>query len=289
MAVYCPLEEVLRAQPTLEGAGVKLNRAFGYNQAPRFDPFLLLDDFGSHDPEDYLKGFPWHPHRGIETVTYMLSGEVEHGDSLGNEGIIRDGEVQWMTAGGGIIHQEMPQRYDGRFRGFQLWINLPRSDKMMVPRYRDITAGDIPAVDLAEGVLGRMVAGEVNGSLGPAPDLIVPVQYLVIQMEPGARYDHPVPAGYRGFAYLFEGTGTFSEASKEVVEDGQVVRFGKGDRVLMQAGEAGMRLLFAAGTPLNEPVAWGGPIVMNSRGELKTAFDEYKAGTFLKHKPRGVE
>jgi redox-sensitive bicupin YhaK (pirin superfamily) len=281
------VEQVFLSRATLEGAGVKLLRAFGYSEVPRFDPFLMLDDFGSDDPEDYLAGFPWHPHRGIETVTYMLNGEVEHGDSIGNSGVIGSGDIQWMTAGSGIIHQEMPRRARGRMRGFQLWVNLPRRDKMMTPRYRDVKHGDIPEVRPAPGVKARVVSGSVAGVRGPVKDIVVEPEYLDVSIVQGVEFRHAIQREHRVFAYVVDGSGRFDGSGKGI-GPGHVVLFGAGDEVTITAGSAGMRLLLVSGRPLGEPVAWGGPIVMNTQAELDRAFDEYRRGTFLKH-GRGPE
>ena len=275
------VQEVLLSRPTLEGAGVRLHRAFGYNEVPVFDPFLMLDDFGSDDPDDYLAGFPWHPHRGIETVTYMLNGEVEHGDSIGNSGVIRSGDIQWMTAGSGIIHQEMPRRAKGRMRGFQLWVNLPKRDKMMTPRYRDVKRADIPEVRPAPGVKVRVVSGSVAGVRGPVQDIVVDPEYLDVSIVPGVEFRHAIPRDHRAFAYVVDGSGRF-EGGKGI-GPGHAVLFGGGDEVAVAAEDTGVRLLFISGRPLNEPVAWGGPIVMNTQSELDRAFDEYRQGTFIKH------
>jgi len=277
-----PIEKVFRSRPTLEGAGVRLQRAFGFNDVPMFDPFLMLDDFGSDDPDDYLAGFPWHPHRGIETVTYMLNGEVEHGDSIGNSGVIGSGDIQWMTAGSGIIHQEMPRRAKGRMRGFQLWVNLPRRDKMMTPRYRDVKHADIPQVEPAPGVKVRVVSGSVAGVRGPVQDIVVDPEYLDVSLSPDVEFRHAIPRDHRLFAYVVDGSGRF-EAGGKGIGSGHAVLFGAGDEVTVAAGDSGVRLLLVSGRPLNEPVAWGGPIVMNTQAELDLAFEEYRQGTFVKH------
>jgi redox-sensitive bicupin YhaK (pirin superfamily) len=276
------VQEALPSRQTLEGAGVRLSRAFGYREVPKFDPFLMLDDFGSDDPDDYLAGFPWHPHRGIETVTYMLNGEVEHGDSIGNSGVIGSGDIQWMTAGSGIIHQEMPRLARGRMRGFQLWVNLPRRDKMMTPRYRDVKHADIPEVRPAPGVKVRVVSGSVAGVRGPVQDIVVDPEYLDVSIVPGVEFRHAIPHDHRTFAYLVDGSGGFDGSGKDI-GSGNAVLFGEGDEVTVAAGDSGVRLLLISGRPLNEPVAWGGPIVMNTQSELDRAFDEYRQGTFTKH------
>ncbi len=286
MPVFRALEMIARSVPTMEGAGVRLQRVFGFSQAPDLDPFLLLDHFGSQNPDDYLAGFPWHPHRGIETVTYLLTGAVEHGDSLGNQGIIRSGEVQWMTAGSGIIHQEMPQLVDEPLLGFQLWVNLPAAQKMMTPRYNGILSDQIPTVELEPGIQAKVIAGEVAGTQGPMRDLIVEVGYYDLTLAPGARMGFPIPAGHRTFAYLFAGSGSFTpDAAKEVAAGHLIVFANEGQTVQIQAGESGMRFLLAHGHPLKEPVAWRGPIVMNTEEELRLAFSEFRAGTFIKHQP----
>jgi hypothetical protein len=257
-----------------------LHRVFGNEQVPRLDPFLMLDDFGSDNPAEYLAGFPWHPHRGIETVTYLDRGTVEHGDSIGNAGAIGPGDVQWMTAGSGIIHQEMPQEPADRIlRGFQLWVNLPAQHKMMAPRYRGIEGADIPVATLAAGVTAKVIAGEATGVRGPVMDLVVDVCYLDVTAAPAAACDHPVAADHRCLAYVVEGEGGFAGTR---VGAGHLVLFdGKGG-VAAEAGARGCRYLLLSGRPLGEPVAWYGPIVMNTEEELETAFREYRNGTFVK-------
>ena len=272
---------LLTGKPTMEGAGVRLNRVFGYPEVPKFDPFLLLDDFGSDNPDDYIAGFPWHPHRGIETVTYMLSGEVEHGDSLGNKGIIGSGDVQWMTAGSGIIHQEMPQRVEDRLRGFQLWINLPAASKMIAPRYRDVPAGTIPTVSPHAGLNIKVIAGEVAGVHGPVKDFVADPQYLDITLEPGADLAHPTPPDHTVFAYAIDGRGAVGPNSSHTLERSQLALFTAGDSVHAKARDVPFRILLVSGKPLGEPVAWSGPIVMNTSEEIATAFREYREGTFI--------
>jgi quercetin 2,3-dioxygenase len=267
----------------MEGAGVKLHRVFGYSEVPLFDPFLMLDDFGSDQPDDYLAGFPWHPHRGIETVTYMLNGEVEHGDSIGNSGYIGSGDVQWMTAGSGIIHQEMPRRARGRMRGFQLWVNLPKRDKMMEPRYREVKCSTIPEVSPVRGVRVKVVCGEVAGVRGPVTDIVVSPEYLDVSVAPGVEYRHKLPGYRRAFAYVMEGDCRLGSAGPPNIDAGEAALLDAGDEVIVVAGSAGVRLLLVSGRPLNEPVAWGGPIVMNTQAELDHAFKEYRLGTFIKH------
>jgi len=277
------VERVSTSHHTLEGAGVRLRRAFGSEDVPLFDPFLLLDDFGSDRPEDYMAGFPWHPHRGIETVTYMLSGEVEHGDSIGNSGVISSGDVQWMTAGGGIIHQEMPRRWDGRMRGFQLWVNLPAVRKMMPPRYRGIVQDQIPEAVLQDGSRVKVIAGRVDGTVGPVKDLVVETEYLDVFVPAAHTFQWDSPDDYRVFAYVYEGVGTLGGDEPHPVSDHSLVTFGQGRTVVAQAGHAGLRFILVSGLPLREPVAWGGPIVMNTRDELERAFREYRDGTFLQY------
>ena len=277
------IERVLTAQPALEGAGVRLKRLFGFDQVPLLDPFLLLDDFHSDRPEDYSAGFPWHPHRGIETVTYMIHGKVKHGDSIGNSGVIESGDVQWMTAGSGIIHSEMPDQDTGLLHGLQLWVNLPARDKMMEPRYRDITRDRIPQIELSEGVLVRIICGTVNGVEGPARDIVVSPEYLDVTMLPGMLMRHPVLQSHRAFAYIIDGGGWFSDKGVEYIGTENIVVFTDGDSVTIRSGERGLRLLLISGRPLGETVAWQGPIVMNTREELRRAFDEYRSGKFIRH------
>lgn len=275
--------EIRPSVPTLEGAGVRLRRAFGFGNTSLTDPFLLLDDFRGDSPSDYLKGFPWHPHRGIETITYVLKGDVEHGDSIGNKGDIGAGDVQWMTAGSGIVHQEMPRGdAEGRMWGFQLWANLPASMKMMEPRYRDIKAADIPEVELEGGVRIKVICGQAGGATGPAKDIVIEPEYLDISVPSGSSYSHAVAKGHNVLAYVFEGGGSFGQQMAEATNR-DLVLFGDGDKVSLAAGEGGVRLLLISGKPLGEPVAWQGPIVMNTEEELELAFEEYRNGTFLKH------
>jgi len=272
---------VFAARPTLEGAGVRLRRAFGFGSERLFDPFLMLDDFRGDDPADFIAGFPWHPHRGIETVTYVLRGDVEHADSLGNSGVIGTGDVQWMTAGSGIVHQEMPVGDQGHMWGFQLWANLPASEKMCDPRYRGLTGGDIPEVDAADGVLVRVIAGEVDGVRGPVEGIVIDPEYLDVTVPPGCSFEHAVEPGHTAFAYAIEGAGEFAAGTEAA--NREVVLYGEGDHVLVRASDAGARFLLLSGLPLREPIAWGGPIVMNTAEELRTAFREYDGGTFIKH------
>jgi redox-sensitive bicupin YhaK (pirin superfamily) len=279
------VETLLKSQPTIEGAGVRLNRAFGRAELPVLDPFLLLDDFGSEDPEDYVAGFPWHPHRGIETVTYVLRGEIQHGDSIGNTGVIGSGDVQWMTAGSGIIHQEMPQRYDGAMRGFQLWVNLPAHSKMMPPRYRGIEAAEIPQVSLEGGGDVRVVAGDLGGTIGPVRDLVVEVEYLDVRLPPLGTFTRATEAEHTAFAYVIEGDGQFTPGMTGELRIGHVAVYGRGGQVKIRAGAHGVRFLLLRGEPIGEPIAWAGPVVMNTDQELRQAFEEYRQGTFIRHRP----
>jgi redox-sensitive bicupin YhaK (pirin superfamily) len=271
------VRQILKSKVTMEGAGVRLKRVFGYDEVPLFDPFLLLDHFGSENPEDYIKGFPWHPHRGIETVTYMLNGEVEHGDNIGNDGVIRSGDVQWMTAGSGIIHQEMPRRCSGLMQGFQLWVNLPAKRKMIPPKYRGITKDQIPTLE-KEGAEINVVAGMIDGIEGPVQDLVVDVEYFDVKLAAGKAFEHKTERGSTAFVYVFEGSG-YSDGTS--LEPRRCALFGEGDTAKIRTMN-GLRLLFVSGKPLKEPVAWGGPIVMNSQEELAKAFQELEEGTFIK-------
>jgi len=288
MTVTRDVAHVFASRPTTEGAGVHLRRAFGFGQQELFDPFLMLDDFRGDDPALYSAGFPWHPHRGIETITYMLDGEVEHGDSMGNEGRIGPGDVQWMTAGSGVIHQEMPEGDSaGRMGGFQLWANLPAADKMIDPRYCGIEAEEIPTVETDEARV-RVVCGRVGDTTGPVTDIVIEPEYLDATIYANKTWTHPTPAGHTVFAYLYGGEACFgSESTAVCAENGTVVLFSDGDEVSVSAGPDGARLLLVSGRPLREPIAWGGPIVMNSKEELERAFAEYRAGTFVKHDARG--
>ena len=295
------IKKVWKSIPTMEGAGVRLKRVFGFHEVPQLDPFLLLDCFQSDDRDDYVKGFPWHPHRGIETITYVLDGDVEHQDSLGNKGVIRPGDVQWMTAGSGIIHQEMPQGSpSGRMWGFQLWANLPRHSKMMDPRYREVTAGQIPAVKTPEGATVRIICGAFHGTQGPVRDIVTDPEYLDVSLPAGKTFTHAVKPGYTVFAFVAEGQAHFDpgrnpfdrEAIGEnyfdmqascVCGEGTIALYAPaGDTVVVATDKQPVRFLLVSGKPLNEPVAWYGPIVMNTKDELKTAFDEFQAGTFIK-------
>jgi redox-sensitive bicupin YhaK (pirin superfamily) len=275
------VREVWQSQPTVEGAGVHLKRAFGFAQVPKLDPFLMLDAFGSDRPADYLAGFPWHPHRGIETITYMLAGEVEHEDSLGNKGVLLGGDVQWMTAGSGILHQEMP-RGDaaGRNAGFQLWANLPAREKMIEPRYRDLRRGDVPTALADGGATVRVVAGSVAGVRGAVEGIVTDPMLADVAVPAGASFTHAVAPGHTVFAYVFEGEGSFDP--DRTVGVGSLVVWGDGEAVTVSTGEKPVRFLLASGRPLGEPVAWGGPVVMNTQDELRTAFRELQQGTFVK-------
>ena len=296
-----PVASQRKAVPTLEGAGVHLHRAFGFQDPTELDPFLLFDDFRNERPEDYLRGFPWHPHRGIETITYVLNGTVEHGDSLGNAGTLGAGDVQWMTAGSGILHQEMPKGNEtGQMHGFQLWANLPASMKMTAPRYQDVKAADIPEIIDDDGTRVRVVVGSFWGRTGPVDGIAADPQYLDISVPPGVKKTFPVDTYRRAFAYVFAGSGAFADASaptgvlleKEVMGeevnirdlsgDRTLIRFGSGDEVTVQAGEEGVRFLLISGAPLEEPVAWHGPIVMNTQEELRQAMRDLRNGTFIK-------
>ncbi|MEI6208391.1 MAG: pirin family protein [Desulfuromonadales bacterium] len=270
--------------PTIEGAGVHLKRAFGYHQVPAFDPFLMLDDFHTSNPDEYLAGFPWHPHRGIETITYIIEGLVEHGDSMGNKGVIGAGDVQWMTAGSGIIHQEMPRESPtGTMWGVQFWANLPAANKMMAPRYRDVKATDIPEVRLDDGVTIKVIAGTIGSFQGPVRDIVIEPELLDISIPAGTSYYHSLPEGHTAFVYILSGEGFFDDGGV-VHRPETVLLFERtGHAVRVETRETPVRFLFVAGKPLGEPVAWGGPIVMNTREELDIAFAEHKNGTFIKH------
>jgi len=275
----------LKSRSTMEGAGVRLKRAFGYADSS-LDPFLLLDDFHSNNPNDYLAGFPWHPHRGIETITYMLHGQIEHGDSMDNSGVIGAGDVQWMTAGSGIIHQEMPKKNenDPVLAGFQLWANLPASHKMMDPRYRDITKEQIPEVIVNDSVRVKIICGKVNGVKGPVQDIVTDPEYLDVSTGPDSEFKHSIDNTHNVFAYVIEGEGIFDPSKETLVNAENLLIFREGDEVLIQTRDKSVRFLLISGKPIGEPVAWRGPIVMNTKEELKIAFNEYSKGTFIKHK-----
>ncbi len=296
-----PVKQILQTQPTIEGAGVKLQRAFGFGKTKEFDPFLLLDDFRNDNPRDYLAGFPWHPHRGIETITYVLAGSVEHGDSLGNKGKMTAGDVQWMTAGSGILHQEMPKGdTHGRMHGFQLWANLPSALKMTAPRYQDIPSSAIPEVGDDDGTRVRVICGEFWGKKGPVEGVAADPNYLDISVLPGQRKRLKVETTRNAFAYVFAGSGTFRDSSepravlteqaakpdapaKYDASNHSLVLFDRGDEITVQAGNEGIRFLLVSGKPIEEPVAWYGPIVMNTQAELRQAMAELNDGTFIKH------
>lgn len=302
-----PVKRIVQSKPTTEGAGVKLRRAFGFGETGETDPFLLFDDFRNERPEDYLAGFPWHPHRGIETITYVLAGTVDHGDSLGNRGSLGSGDVQWMTAGSGILHQEMPRGDQrGRMHGFQLWANLPSSLKMTKPRYQDVTSDAIPDVTDDDGTRVRVICGSFWGKKGPVDGVAADPRYLDVWVPGGQRKTLPVELGRNAFAYVFDGEGSFRDASapravetEAVGEPGDaatpaahepevanrsLILFDRGDEVTVQAGETGIRFLLVSGKPIEEPVAWYGPIVMNTKAQLREAYDELQAGTFIKHR-----
>ena len=285
MTVQRAIRKVWRSNPTIEGAGVHLKRAFGNQEAPGLDPFLLLDDFRSDDPSKYLPGFPWHPHRGIETITYVLEGDVEHGDSMGNRGDITAGDVQWMTAGSGIVHQEMPRgNPQGRMGGFQLWANLPASHKMMDPRYRDVKRSEIPEVSIEGGAKVKIVCGRVNGVQGPVRDIVTDPEYLDVSVPKGGQFTHPVKTGHTVFAYVVEGSARFDPRRDGPCGPDSLVHYGDGDAVTISAENAAVRFLLVSGKPIGEPVAWHGPIVMNTSEEIRIAFEEYRNGTFIKHR-----
>jgi redox-sensitive bicupin YhaK (pirin superfamily) len=296
------IEKAWKSRPTLEGAGVHLKRAFGFQEVPQLDPFLLLDDFHSRDPKDYLPGFPWHPHRGIETITYVLHGKVDHGDSMGNKGTIGSGDVQWMTAGSGIIHQEMPKgSKEGLMWGFQLWANLPRSQKMMDPRYRDVKSKQIPEVILDSGTKLKIICGTVNDVFGPVKDIVIDPEYLDVSIPPEKTFVRPVKSGYTVFVYVIAGKGYFDQGrdayAREVIGSNyfdlkreclisaeNLVLYGRfGNQIMVTTEEVAVRFLMVSGKPIGEPVAWYGPIVMNTQEELRIAFEEYQNGTFIKH------
>jgi hypothetical protein len=296
------IRKVLKSKPTIEGAGVNLKRVFGFSEVPIFDPFLLLDDFRSDNPKDYKKGFPWHPHRGIETITYVLEGDVEHGDSLGNKGVISSGDVQWMTAGSGIVHQEMPKGDEkGRMYGFQLWANLPSGKKMMNPRYRDVTSEQIPEVKLSNNTTIKIISGEVSGIKGPVQDIVIDPEYIDVSIPANSEFKHPTKRGHTVFAYVIDGQGYFCREKKPFTyevqgknyfdiqrdpfaDNGTIVLFDDGDEIIVITEKKRVRFLLVSGKPIAETVAWYGPIVMNTRKELEIAFEEYREGTFIKYK-----
>ncbi len=300
MAENRKIRKVFKSKPTIEGAGVHLRRVFGNSEVPLFDPFLLLDDFRNTDPYQYIKGFPWHPHRGIETITYVLKGDVEHGDSMGNKGVITSGDMQWMTAGSGIIHQEMPRGdSDGVMEGFQLWANLPKSHKMMDPRYRDIKNPQVPEVVTKSGAKVKVICGTLEGKKGPVTDIVIDPEYFDVTVPALSEFVHKVKRGHTVLAYVISGKGIFCNEKNPFAYDvegvnyfdmerdlyihnGTAVLFGDGDQVTVSAQGEPVRFLLIAGKPIGEPVAWYGPIVMNTEDELRTAFEEYRDGTFIK-------
>jgi redox-sensitive bicupin YhaK (pirin superfamily) len=296
------IRKVIKSKPTIEGAGVHLKRAFAFGEVPAFDPFLLLDDFRSNNPRYYLNGFPWHPHRGIETITYVLRGKVEHGDSMGNKGVIGSGDVQWMTAGSGIIHQEMPKGDEaGHMGGFQLWANLPASHKMMDPRYRDVKSNQIPAISAGNGVTIKIICGQVEGTQGPVQDIVTDPEYLDLTVPAGTEFIHPTKLGHTAFAYIIEGKARFCQEKNPFAYEVEganyfdiqrnpfltnenLVLFGDGEQIVVSTEDEPVRFLLMSGKPIGEPVAWYGPIVMNTQQELEIAFEEYSNGTFIKYK-----
>jgi redox-sensitive bicupin YhaK (pirin superfamily) len=302
MSTIRKVKKLMRSKPTLEGAGVRLKRAFGFYHVPQLDPFLLLDDFHSNNPKDYIKGFPWHPHRGIETITYVLYGKIEHGDSMQNKGVIGAGDVQWMTAGSGIIHQEMPKgQKDGLMWGFQLWANLPASHKMMDPRYREVKGKQIPDVSTDSDTKVKIICGEVDGVNGPVRGIVTDPEYLDVSVPPNGSFSREIKRGHTAFAYVIDGNAYFDDKRdpyafeveaanyfdikrNALVGSESLVMFDDGDRVTITASPKGVRFLLLSGKPIREPVAWYGPIVMNTQEELRVAFDEYERGTFIKHK-----
>jgi redox-sensitive bicupin YhaK (pirin superfamily) len=302
MAKTRKIQKVIKSKSTIEGAGVRLKRVFGYSEVPLFDPFLLLDDFRSENPEHYIKGFPWHPHRGIETITYVLKGDVEHGDSMGNKGVISSGDTQWMTAGSGIIHQEMPKGdAGGVMEGFQLWANLPKSQKMMDPRYRDVKSEQVPEVVLQNGTKIKIICGTVDGKQGPVRDIVIDPEYLDVTVPAKSELIHKTKRGHTVFAYVIGGKGLFCNEKdpyaynvegvnyfdiqrEPFVRNGMLALFGDGDQVTVATQGDALRFLLISGKPIKEPVAWYGPIVMNTEEELRIAFEEYQTGSFIKYR-----
>ncbi|MFQ5543955.1 MAG: pirin family protein [Nitrospiria bacterium] len=274
--------QILKAMPVIEGAGVHLKRVFGHPEIPHFDPFLLLDDFHSRNPNDYMAGFPWHPHRGIETITYMIHGAVSHRDSLGNSGVIQGGDIQWMTAGSGIIHEEMPRRAENELWGFQLWANLPASHKMMAPRYRNIREKEIPVVSPQNNVTIKIICGEVDGIKGPVQKIITDPEYLDITVGPETELDLSVKKDHTVFAYIIKGKGYFDKQCQQLITSEELALFEPGEIIRVKTIEEGVRFLLISGKPIQEPIAWRGPIVMNHQEELVTAFQDYQNGTFSK-------
>jgi redox-sensitive bicupin YhaK (pirin superfamily) len=297
-----PIKKVWKSEPTIEGAGVHLRRAFGFAELPLLDPFLLLDDFRSENPADYQNGFPWHPHRGMETITYVLDGDVEHSDSMGNKGSISAGDIQWMTAGSGIIHQEMPMgNRKGQMLGFQLWANLPANSKMMDPRYREVKHKDIPIVTTPEGAKVRIICGEINGIKGPVQDIVTDPEYLDVEIPAGKSFAHTINADHTVFAYVIDGEAFFDQARIPFAHDaaginyfdmkppctcgdGTLVLYGDGSQVVVTTDKSAVRFLLISGKPIKELIAWYGPIVMNTHEELRVAFDEFQQGSFIKNR-----
>ncbi|MFN9300323.1 MAG: pirin family protein [Acidobacteriota bacterium] len=280
-----PIRQLTQSQPTLEGAGVKLRRAFGFRNPEQFDPFLMLDDFRNDSPADFAAGFPWHPHRGIETITYVLAGDVQHQDSLGNSGVISAGDIQWMTSGRGILHQEMPRGDSlGRVHGFQLWANLPASLKMSEPRSQDVASHDVPVLTDADGVSARILCGRFWGRRGPVEGIAADPVFLDITLPPGAEKRLPVETDRNAFAYVFSGAASFRDSSAPNFEatNHSLIHFDRGDEVVARSGPEGARFLLVSGRPFAEPIAWAGPIVMNTQDELRQAFSELQNGTFLR-------
>ncbi|MEI6748712.1 MAG: pirin family protein [Bacteroidota bacterium] len=281
------IDRLIKGQPTSDGAGVKLTRILSNRTQEILDPFLMLDFFGSNNPDDFMSGFPWHPHRGMETVTYMIDGKVEHSDSIGNSGVIGKGDIQWMTAGSGIIHQEMPKYEGGKMYGFQLWVNLPSASKMIAPRYQDIPSGKVPVVELENKTRVRVLAGTFNGIRGPVENIVADPEYFDIEMPENAELIVPVAADHTVFAYIYEGSASFDENSKDLLNAGTGVLFGYGDQVLAKTGTSKARFILIAGKPIKESIAWQGPIVMNTEQELSVAFKELRDGTFIKKPGNG--
>lgn len=277
------IAKILKAQETMEGAGVKLKRAIGHGEIEELDPFLLFDDFSSSEEDDFMAGFPWHPHRGITTVTYILAGKVEHQDSLGHKGVIGAGDAQWMRAASGIIHQEMPQRTDGLIQGYQLWLNIPGKHKMSEPDYKDIKADQIPEIT-KDGAKIRVVAGQLDNSTGPIKDDLSDLTYFDVTLESGKEFEHNIKTGYKTFAYVIDGQGYFDEAEKDLIHSGYAVVFSDGETVKIKAVDNNLRFILIAGKPVNEPIAWSGPIVMNTQAEVDQAMEEVQNGNFVKQK-----
>ncbi|MEI7890954.1 MAG: pirin family protein [bacterium] len=274
------IKRVVAGQNAVDGAGVSLMRVFGYHDVKDFDPFLMLDAFDSSNSADYVKGFPWHPHRGIETVTYLLEGEIDHGDNLGNAGIIGAGDCQWMTAGSGILHQEMPQE-SPRLFGAQLWLNLPAKDKMTVPKYHDIKAEKIPVIE-EENAKIRIISGEYKSQKGATTGEHVQATYLDVEIAADAKWTFELPANDTLFVYILQGEGNFEKENDDMLGEKRAVLFFAGEHLFVHSGKSGVRFLLVSAKPLKEPIAWGGPIVMNTQEELDKAFEELNDGSFIK-------